>query len=64
MIGLISITAGAIGLVAMVTLLLTFGAGVPSGAIERASVYTIVLWQVAVAIWMLRGYSPSTGARQ
>ena len=53
-IGITSIFVGAFGLAAMVTLLLTFGAGVPSGAIERASVYTIVIWQIAVAIALLR----------
>ena len=53
-IGIVSIAVGALGLIAMVTLLLTFGAGLPSGAIERTSVYTIVIWEVAVAIWLLR----------
>ena len=53
-IGIASIIVGALGLIAMVTLLLTFGAGLPSGAIERTSVYTIVIWQVAVAVWLLR----------
>jgi hypothetical membrane protein len=53
-IGIASITVGSVGLAAMVTLLLTFGAGLPSGAIERTSVYTIVIWQVAVAIALLR----------
>ncbi|MCS5717774.1 DUF998 domain-containing protein [Herbiconiux sp. CPCC 205763] len=65
-IGIASVVVGALGLAAMVTLLLTFGAGLPSGAIERASVYTIVIWQVAVAIALLRGrrapVRPSTTA--
>jgi hypothetical membrane protein len=52
--GVFSIIVGALGLVAMVTLLLTFGSGLPSGAIERASVYTIVVWEVGVAIALLR----------
>jgi hypothetical membrane protein len=53
-IGIASSIVGSLGLAAMITLLLTFGAGLPSGLIERASVYTIVLWQVAVAGWLLR----------
>ena len=61
-IGITSIVVGSLGLVAMVTLLLTFGAGLPSGAIERTSVYTIVVWQVAVAIWLIRTRSTSIAA--
>ncbi len=53
-IGVTSIVLGAVGLVAVTALFLTFGSGLPSGAIERASVYTIVVWEVAVAIWLLR----------
>ncbi|MFG6403714.1 MULTISPECIES: DUF998 domain-containing protein [unclassified Microbacterium] len=60
-IGVTSIVIGAIGLAAMITLLLTFGAGLPSGAIERASVYTIVIWQVAVAISLLRSNRAPAG---
>ncbi|MFG6477318.1 DUF998 domain-containing protein [Microbacterium sp. P06] len=52
--GVISIIVGSIGLIATVVLLSTFGADVPSGAIERASVYTIVLWQLVVAVALLR----------
>ena len=55
-VGITSIIVGSLGLIAMITLLLTFGAGLPSGAIERASVYTIVVWQVAVAIAMIRSH--------
>jgi len=53
-IGIASIVVGSIGLVAVITLFLTFGAGVPSGAIERASVYTIVIWQIIVGIALIR----------
>jgi len=53
-IGITSIVVGALGLTAMIALLLTFGTGVPSGAIERASVYTIVVWEIAVAVWLIR----------
>ena len=54
LIGLVSIIVGAFGLVAVTALFLTFDAGLPSGAIERGSVYTIVIWQLAVAIALLR----------
>ena len=52
--GIASIIVGSIGLLAVTALFLTFGTGLPSGAIERASVYTIVAWQVIVAIALLR----------
>jgi hypothetical membrane protein len=52
-VGITSIILGSIGLVAVIALFLTFDAGLPSGAIERASVYTIVIWQIAVAIALL-----------
>ena len=55
LIGIVSIILGIVGLVAVVALFATFGSGLPAGAIERASVYTIVVWQVAVAIALLRG---------
>lgn len=45
----------------MITLFLTFGAGLPSGAIERASVYTIVIWEVAVAVALLRSRRAPVG---
>ena len=61
-IGIASIIVGAIGLVAVVTLFLTFGTGVPSGAIERASVYTIVVWQVIVAVTLLRSRAATAKA--
>ena len=54
MIGIVSIVLGTLGLAAAVLLCLTFGAGLPSGAIERASVYTIVASQSAVAVALLR----------
>ena len=54
LIGLVSIVVGAFGLASVVILFLTFGAGLPSGAIERCSVYTIVIWQLAVATTLLR----------
>ena len=57
--GLISIVVGAFGLVSVVALFLTFDAGLPSGAIERGSVYTIVIWQLAVAAALLRGRAGS-----
>jgi hypothetical membrane protein len=49
----VTIVVRSLGLVAVITLFLTFGAGLPSGAVERASVYTIVIWQVAVAVALL-----------
>ena len=61
-IGITSIIVGSIGLVAVVTLFLTFGAGVPSGAIERTSVYTIVIWEVIVAVALLRSRAAGTAA--
>jgi len=54
LIGLVSIVVGAFGLVSVTALFLTFNAGLPSGAIERGSVYTIVIWQLAVATALLR----------
>ncbi|GAA2599480.1 hypothetical protein GCM10010435_93660 [Winogradskya consettensis] len=54
LIGLISIVLGAFGLASVTALFLTFNAGLPSGAIERCSVYTIVIWQFAVAVALLR----------
>ena len=53
-IGVVSVILGALGLVAVTVLFLTFNADVPSGLIERTSVYTIVGWQVAVAVTLLR----------
>jgi hypothetical protein len=53
--GLVSIVVGAFGLASVVALFVTFDAGLPSGAIERGSVYTIVIWQLAVAAALLRG---------
>jgi len=61
-IGITSIIVGSLGLVAVVTLFLTFGAGVPSGAIERTSVYTIVIWEVIVAVALLRSRAAGTAA--
>jgi hypothetical membrane protein len=54
LIGLLSIIVGAFGLISVVALFLTFDSGLPSGAIERGSVYTIVIWQLAVATALLR----------
>ncbi len=59
LIGLISIIVGAFGLVSVTALFLTFDAGLPSGAIERGSVYTIVIWQLAVAVALLRSRADS-----
>ena len=59
LIGLVSIIVGAFGLASVTALFLTFDAGLPSGAIERGSVYTIVLWQFAVAFALLRGQANS-----
>ncbi|MEU8613440.1 DUF998 domain-containing protein [Actinoplanes sp. NPDC048791] len=63
LIGLVSIVVGAIGLVSVIALFLTFDAGLPSGAIERGSVYTIVIWQFAVAIALLRDRADSHAPR-
>jgi hypothetical membrane protein len=54
LIGLVSIVAGAFGLASATALLFTFDSGLPSGAIERGSVYTIVIWQLAVGTALLR----------
>ncbi len=54
LIGLVSIVLGTFGLASVTALFLTFNAGLPSGAIERGSVYTIVIWQLAVAAALLR----------
>lgn len=54
LIGLVGIVAGAFGLASAIALLFTFDAGLPSGAIERGSVYTIVIWQLSVATALLR----------
>jgi hypothetical membrane protein len=66
LIGLVSIVVGVFGLVSVVVLFLTFDAGLPSGAIERGSVYTIVIWQLAVAAALLRSraisHAPQTAA--
>jgi hypothetical membrane protein len=59
LIGLVSIIVGAFGLVAVTALFLTFDSGLPSGAIERGSVYTIVIWQLAVAVALLRNRAGS-----
>jgi hypothetical membrane protein len=61
-IGITSIVLGSLGLVAVTILFVTFGAGLPSGAIERACVYTIVMWQVAVAISLLRSRRASVSS--
>jgi hypothetical membrane protein len=53
--GLLSIVVGALGLLAAVVLMSTFNADVPSGLIERCSVYSIVLWEILVAVALLRG---------
>jgi hypothetical membrane protein len=62
LIGLVSVVLGAFGLVAVVVLFVTFDRGLPSGAIERGSVYTIVLWQFAVAVALLRNRAGSSRA--
>ncbi len=60
--GVLSIITGSFGLVAVLALFATFNADVPSGAIERGSVYPIVLWQFIVAIALLRNVkSAATG---
>jgi hypothetical protein len=55
----IRIVVGALGLLAAVVLMSTFNADVPSGLIERGSVYSIVLWELLVAVALLR--SPVAG---
>lgn len=62
-IGVISLALGTLGLIAGIVLCLTFNADVPSGLIERASVYTIVLWEFAVAATLLRQLA-GTGSGQ
>lgn len=48
-----SVPLGILGLVAVVALFSTMDSGLPSGLIERVSVYTAVLWQVRVAVQLL-----------
>lgn len=62
-VGLVSLVLGTVGLVAAAVLLLTFDAGLPSGLIERVSVYTIVLFQISVAVAALTSRSTTAGAR-
>jgi hypothetical membrane protein len=52
--GLLSAVVGALGLLAAVVLMATFTVDVPSGLIERCSVYSIVLWEILVAVALLR----------
>jgi hypothetical membrane protein len=52
--GLLSAVVGGLGLLAAVVLMSTFNADVPSGLIERCSVYSIVLWELLVAVALLR----------
>ncbi len=61
--GLLSIVIGALGLLAAVVLMSTFNADVPSGLIERCSVYTTVLWELVVAVALLRGAAATTVAQ-
>ena len=51
--GTVSVIIGSFGLIAAVVLFSTFNADVPSGAIERGSVYSIVLWELVVAAALL-----------
>ena len=44
---------GAVGLVATIVLVASFGTDLPSGLIERLAVYPIVLWQIRVALQLL-----------
>ena len=48
-----SVPLGILGLVAVVALFSTMNSNLPSGLIERVSVYTAVLWQVRVAVQLL-----------
>ena len=52
--GIASIVLGSIGLVGAVVLGTTFGV-LPSGIPERASVYTITVWQILTGIVLLVG---------
>ena len=52
--GFLSIVVGSLGLLSAVALMSTFNADVPSGLIERGSVYTIVLWELLLAAALLR----------
>jgi hypothetical membrane protein len=58
--GLLGAVIGALGLLAAVVLMSTFNADVPSGLIERCSVYSIVLWQLLVAVALLRSSTAAT----
>lgn len=60
--GVVSLVLGALGLLAAVVLLLTFDSGLPSGLIERVSVYTIVLFQISVAVATLTSRRSVAGA--
>jgi hypothetical membrane protein len=58
--GLLGIVVGALGLLAAVVLMATFTVDVPSGLIERCSVYSIVLWELLVAVALLRSPAAAT----
>jgi hypothetical membrane protein len=60
--GLVGILLGALGLVAVVVLVATMGTGAPAGLIERVSVYTVVAWQIAMAVAVLTTGAPDPAA--
>jgi hypothetical membrane protein len=57
--GRTSIALGVIGMVSVFVLFATIGL-VPSGIVERASVYTIQIWQLLVGIALLGGLRQNT----
>ena len=57
--GRLSLTLGVVGMVGVFVLFPTIGL-VPSGIVERASVYTIQIWQLLVGIALLAGLRQHT----
>ena len=57
--GRLSLTLGVVGMIGVFVLFPTIGL-VPSGMVERASVYTIQLWQLLVGIALLVGLRQNT----
>lgn len=57
--GIASIVLGSIGLASTVVLATTFGV-LPPGIPERASVYTITVWQILTGIVLLAGLRQRT----
>lgn len=55
----LSLLSGCIGLISMMTISLDV---LPTGLIERLSVYTITAWQVCTGLWLLRRKKAPAGA--